>query len=806
MAQPPPPPGFIPLNSDPSQGQPPPPPGFVPMEQAQEKPWVGDPRDAAMAFARGVPSGLAQMVALPYRALDWAAEKITGTGGLPDVDQMSAWAPLLNPERPQTRLGDFVQSGAQAVGGSILPVGATLALAGRSAAAPAATTLGQIGQNIVQSARANPGQFVAMDAASAASGGVAQQAAADAGYGPAVQTLAGMVGGMAPGVASAYRAPSGQPVGSPTAQGIARQRYDNAVLDEQAFTNQQVRPFGPSFNQGPVASFGKQMTETPFVGAPLRNNLDETITDTAGAVRRVADAMSPNATLEQAGGTMQRGLDRYRVQGFDELEPGIVRGLGINPVQPVPVPQGGGQAQLQRINAAQPGIQQITGGSVQSSRGTPAPLPQTRAQSRTARTGVEDLSNQDLMRVIRAPSDQTSFTARQEALYERAFRNIPPLLRANGSRDPMLLPTANSAQVVRGIIANEDTTGIRSGLQGRYGQIFETLGNPRANVPLTTLRQMRTAIGRDLGNFGMYDASLDRTQLRQIYAGLSSDIEVGLQDIASRAVASARQGGNLGLTRNQATRAVQALRDFQVADRYTRQGMERMDRFLQAVRAENPQAVAAQMVRAATDGTRGNMRMFRSAMSVLRPEERAQFGALIVRELGAPTPSARGIVQEAQFSPSRFVTNYTALSPDARAMLFGPEHQRALDDLFRVANRIANVEALANTSRSGTNAMNMTGIAASIGSLASGNVATPLMIGGGGYASSVLMSLPQYTQWMTRYLRLRAAISDGSSRSMAPLVRHITGLERNARYNPELWPVYAVIAQENGILDENRGN
>tara|TARA_R110000868_G_scaffold157001_2_gene384059 strand:- start:4186 stop:5196 length:1011 start_codon:yes stop_codon:yes gene_type:complete len=332
--------------------------------------------------------------------------------------------------------------------------------------------------------------------------------------------------------------------------------------------------------------------------------------------------------------------------------------------------------------------------------------------------------------------------------------------------------------------------------------MFATLSNTSANATLSTLRQMRTQIGRDLSNFGQYDATLDRTQLRRLYAGLSSDIEIGLQDLAARAAQATGQGGNNGLSVPDARRAVQALRDFQVADRYFRQGIDRMDRFATMVRAENPQAAAAGMIRAATDGSRGNMRMFRAAMSTLRPEERSQFGSLIVRQMGEPTPGARGVVQEAEFSPNRFVTNFAAMSPEARTLLFSQDHQRALQDLFRIANRIANVEALTNTSRSGTNALNFGGAATAIGTGFAGDIFTPIAIAGSGYLTSVMMSTPQYTRWMTQYLRLRAAISDGSSRSMAPLVRHVMGLEDQARYNPELWPVFAAIAAQHGISDD----
>ncbi len=770
------------------------------------KPWLGtNPYDAPTAAANGFNKGLAQVITAPYRAVDWLGEKAFGGGFLPNAEDSWPWRPMLNPRAPESRLGDYAQSAGEAVGGSVVPAGVMMGLASRAAGPVARSTIGQIGQSMVQNARANPGQFLATDIASAASGGVAQQGAADAGAAPWVQGLAGMAGGMAPGIAAGYRTPSNQPVGSPTAQGIARQRAIAAQTDAQAFDNQGIRPFGPSFNQGPVASVGKQLTETPLIGAPLRNNMDETFHDTAAAAQRLATQISPNATAEGAGQAVQGGLDRFRARGFNELEPGQVQALGINPVQPVNIPQGGGQAQMNRIAAAQPGIQQVTGGSVQNSRGNPVGLPQTRVQKMTNRTSVEDLSDTELNRVIRVPAQETSFAARQEALYEKAFRGIPPIRRSDGSVNPLPLPTANSGAVVRQMLDTEARSSVTSGLAtGRFGPMLERLANARSNVSFGDLRVMRTEIGRELNNFGLYDVSLDRTQLRRLYAGISSDLEVGLQDIAARAVAAHQAGGNTGLTQQQTARAVQALRDFQVADRYTRQSMDRMDRFMQVVRAENPQQAAANLIRSASDGLRGNERMFRAAMGPLRPEERAQFGALVVQELGRPINSARGLVQEAGFSPSSFVTRYTAMSPASRALIFTPDHQDALQDLYRVANRLANVEAMANTSRSGTNALNLGALAGAGSSVARGDVATPLAIAGSGYAASVLMSMPKYTRWMTGYLQLRASISDGSHAAAAPLVRHVLGLEQMARYNPELWPVFMAVAHENGINTDKR--
>lgn len=802
------PPGFELV--DQAGGAPKPPAGFTLLDPIGPQPphespgVIGYARDIGEQAVRGFNKGLANVVTAPYRAVDWVGEKISGGGFLPDVGTMPLYRTYLNQPEAATAPGRYAQKAGEAVGASAIPSGMLLRAAPALAATQPATTSQAVAQTIGQQIARAPGTAVAVDAASAAAGGVGVQGAEDAGFGPAGQAIAGMAAGMIPGAALAYRPGSSGRIGTQTGESIAQRRAAEGATDLAAHQELEVRPFGPSFNQGPVASVAKQLTETPYVGAPLRNNLDETIEDAAAASRRVAAQISPAATHETAGLAVQRGLDRLRDQSFTDLEPGVVAGLGINPVNPVARPQSGGQQQLRRIQQGQGTLQAVTGGQVQNTRGNPVPLPQTRVQKLTTRTTLEDLSDADLARVIRTPADTTSFSTRLEALYERAARSMPSLLRSDGSRDPMLLPTANAGAVVRSIVGDEARTGVRAGLQGRYGEMFEMLANSRSNHPVATLRTMRTAIGRDLSNFGMYEASLDRSQLRRLYAALSSDIEVGLQDIAVRAAHATRVGGNQQLPVEAARRAAQALRDNQVADRYARAGFDRMDRFLQIVKAPNPQQAAQSLIRAAADGGKGNMRMVRAAMTGLRPEERAEFGALLVQELGRPIPSARGVVQEVGWSPATFVTRYNGLSPEARSVVFTPQHQRALDSLFRVANRLAHVEAQTNTSRSGTNVLNLGGLTAGAASVAGGDIVTPLLIGVGGTATSFLMSSPRYVNWMIRYMNLRATVRSGSDRAIAPLMRHVLGLTDDVRANPQLFPALYSITEEVGQMKDAR--
>lgn len=608
-------------------------------------------------------------------------------------------------------------------------------------------------------------------------------------------------------------------IGTPTGAALATERASEAVKDMQAFKQLEVRPLGPAFNQGPVASIGKQLSETPYIGAPLRNAMDETYKDAFSAGLRIADNIAPNATMEQAGANLQRGLDRYRTAGIKDLEPGAIENLKVpsssgveesirafSPIQPAETMSAGArkiadQAEKARLAAGDTAV-------AKTSRGVEVPAARTLDQTIIARRGAEDMSSNELAAIIRAPSSETSFAARQEALYEHAWRQLPERFKINGAKNPDELRAVNTNNAFKSMAAAEERAGISGGIVGgRFSSMAERVGK---NVTLDTLRAMRTEIGRALSNFGIYDARLDRTQLKQLYGAISRDIEVGIMTMANRARAAvAKPGTNRpnAVNLEEAKKAEGALYAMRRADRYTRMGIERMDRFSKVVGTENPQQAVGLLVRSALDGSKGNMQMLRTAMSALRPEERAEFASLIFRELGKPKPSAGGLVQEVGFSPESAFTRWNAMNPEAKALLFGGEHAQDIDNYIRVVGRLANLEKLANTSRTGTNTINMTGAAASVGSMLSGNLAMPLGMAGTGYATALLMSRPAYVRWATGYAELKAATLRAPVDVVAPrMIAHINRLGQMAKQNPDLLPVYRAIAAENGVIVDAQKN
>lgn len=631
---------------------------------------------------------------------------------------------------------------------------------------------------------------------------------------PAIVNAMGAIGEIAPGVGGTmgqgFRPPMAlnpspsnariPPQVIPNAQSgrLAQQRAMDAVRDMRAFEESQVPVVPLSFAQAPTRGLGKQISETPLIGAPLHNNMESAYRGLSEARNRLAEDISPAATYEQAGAIVQRGLDRFRTQSLDDLEPGVSQALNINPVSPAQPRQIMSQAAQARATQAAPIINQSGGGTALTSRGINVPAALPRNQTLTVRTGIEALDDAELGRVIRAPSNETSFATRQEALYESARRSLPPQMRENNTANPQLLAATNARRVFQGIADNEARSGIRSGmLTGRFGGMAERL---RTNVTLDTLSAMRTEVGRALSNFGLYDANLDRTQLKQIYGALSDDIEAAYLDLRNRAYIGTRVGNNHPnhVPLSVARRADRALYEIRRANRYTRAGIDRMDSFVKVVGANSPEVAVKSIVDAAKTGGAGNMRLVRNALGVLRPEERAAVASVLVRQMGRPINSARGVSQEVGFSPQTFVTNYNALTPEARALLFGEEHARALENLFRVSRRVADVEALTNFSRSGTNALNVGGLATTIASIARGDIITPAVVGGGMYGVAHLLASPRWARWATQYMQLRAAAARSPARVNAALRNHINALRRGVRIDPELGAVLLLVNQDSG--------
>jgi hypothetical protein len=176
-----------------------------------------------------------------------------------------------------------------------------------------------------------------------------------------------------------------------------------------------------------------------------------------------------------------------------------------------------------------------------------------------------------------------------------------------------------------------------------------------------------------------------------------------------------------------------------------------------------PEQIGLEIVKDAQGGTKGgNFARLVSLRRRLNDQEWGNVASAALREMGRPVASARGQTQEAGFSVNSAITRWQAMSPEGRRLLFGDTGGRAqsLADFVRVADRMANFEALANTSRSATNGLGLAGLASIFGAAAQllmghpGAAVGTASVGAGMYGFGKFLSSPAYVRWLTRAVRI----------------------------------------------------
>ena len=761
--------------------------------------WAKTGGDVANQGAIGFNQGVASLASMPGDITAWAAKKLGASEETADrfrahnlskyvpqgvTDVVNHWLGNDPGQEAQTDAGRYANSVGQMVGSSIIPEASFIKYAPELATMQRATapTLRAAAKNAVIETAGNvasaPGTAAALSLASSTGSGLARQAAEDEGFGPTGQMLASLAGGAAP-AAFTSTMPS---------MTLARQRAQETAADLAAHNDLGVRPFGPAFSSPPAQTVGKHLSEA-FFGAPLRNALDESLEGSRDAMQTIADRMGGAADHNDVGKALQNGLDRYRNAGIQALDPQDLNNVGIA--------QTGYQAPPNRLMTKDAAARASQADAIRAQQGVPL---QPISPMTMMRRGAEDMSDQELGNIIAAPSANTSFKAKAEALYERADRALPDLTKSNGSVDPGMLKAVNTRQVVsqlQGQIANDFGC---SALPN--DSLVSRLTNSKSNFGLDDLRAIRTEVGRRLGGFGATsDASLDRSQLRQLYGALSKDIEVGTMDLANRA----RINSNLPpsdpkyVPQAVADQAQRALPMLKRADTYFSAGQDRLDNVMKTLGASDPEQASRTVANAALGQGKGNLNLLQSARAALRPEEWNQFAALVLRNLGAPVGSARGTAQELGFSVNSFMTRWNNMNPTARNLLFGGEHAKDIDNLVRVINRQANVEAAANTSKTAVNSMNVGAAVDAATMLATGHPEAIAAQLGGGYGLSYLMSRPAYAKWATRYAALRSNVAQKGFVRNPALLGQINALGNMTRLDPMLKPIYDHVKEDNGL-------
>lgn len=323
------------------------------------------------------------------------------------------------------------------------------------------------------------------------------------------------------------------------------------------------------------------------------------------------------------------------------------------------------------------------------------------------------------------------FGFRQEKLYTEAFDLVGP-------DTPVPLDSIKTlradleARIARapgslGPIMNR-ALGVLRSLEGDAGDV---------GLPFDALREIRTAIGRDLDSPMLAGAtSAENVIMKQVYGALTEDMG-----------AAAKSAGP------------DAAKKLAVADRYTRRFMTQSAETLDKIAKMDADAAAFRFaMQGAQDGGTGLARLRRNFL----PEEWDVVAGSVINRLGMARPGAQDAAGEA-FSVSTFLTNWNKLSPEAKKALFGgtryADLRPDLDRLVQVVGSLKEVEKLTNTSntaRAMFTLMTISSLGAAGGAIIGGAE-------GSGYgaagtiglsivaprAAAKLITSPRFVKWLT---------------------------------------------------------
>lgn len=540
----------------------------------------------------------------------------------------------------------------------------------------------------------------------------------------------------------------GQPV--PTATQISRlQRADDAT----AMRELDIPAFGPALVSEQPGAALKQFSEVPIVGAPLVNQLRESVARTRDAAGRIASEYGDIRTADEAGRTVKGAIERFK------------------DARPVDV-----------VERAAEGL-------------TPA-----------QRSGI-----------IKAPARESSLKTKQEALYSDAWSYIPADMQQGRTVKTLpryLGDMPETRTVIDGIVARnlgmlnksraerlsagQETAGLLPTRQGAIpkvalpvsggllGRIVEDVAAGNWRGTLQDMRNIRSDFRRLAS--GMADTernTLRLSDIERIQSSVTRDMTALLQrnaatyrDLALKAGVAGDVAAANNLMRN-AVNTERAIVKFARSDKFTRLSAQRLEAIEKLFNADSAESLARNISKAALDQSRGNYELLRTAKRVMRGEEWGGIASYMIHELGTPKPGARGMARDLGFSIQTAATNLNGMAPAARKLLFdtpdNPQLGQSFARLGQVINRFAGYEDLANKSRSTTNQVALAALLGG-GTAFVANWQAALATAGGIYAAAKFMSSQAYVNWLTRAIEISAAGADIKSPAWQRQLRDLRNL------------------------------
>lgn len=249
------------------------------------------------------------------------------------------------------------------------------------------------------------------------------------------------------------------------------------------------------------------------------------------------------------------------------------------------------------------------------------------------------------------------------------------------------------------------------------------------------LHEFRTTIGRAISDPTLIN-DIPRSDLKNVYAGISADLQAAAQ----------RQ-------------SPQALAAFNEANNFYRSGMNRIDQ-LEPLLTGSPEQSFAKINAAAGKTGSANAGLLGTLRQSLPQSDWGDVGAAVIRKMGEPTSGA-ATTAASEFSAASFGTNFNRLSNNAKDALFGPNTMGSvrsdLEKLARVTAAQKNVDKFANHSNTashlGVGALMLAGAERLPEFVHNPKSIIPTVLGGlaaygGANAAARALMVPGFSRWL----------------------------------------------------------
>ncbi|WP_313416056.1 hypothetical protein [Stenotrophomonas sp.] len=668
--------------------------------------WRAGPlRDAAFS-ARSVLQGIGSLLgAVGGDALGALETKVTGRPVASFRDNAATLGDALGLPKAQTSGDRVLGDVGEALTGTALTLGGGGAL---TAGRPVASLVPTLGERAGAFLTAQP----ALQVASTLGGSAAASGTREAGGGPVAQAIAGIAGGLAPGVVP--RLPTSGVVPAVAANATRRAlRGGDAAAVKQTLGDFAEAGVQPSMGQA-TGNRVLQAAETFLGSVPgsagvidrfaqrqagqFGNRIDEIASSLAPGGQAVDPEMAGLAIRQGIAGPggfkeMSRAESNALYQALDELIPQDTR-VDISNVQ----------AALRDLNQAIPGA------------------PSTSRLFQNARLGsiegglIDD--TQGVQALLTQPGMQEQADAYRAYLQAQARSVEMENARRKSLGMTVMEPVPTADQIEQNVMA--------------------TLGNMTDNrLPYEALQKLRSLVGREIDNAN-FGSDVPRSMWRPVYAALSRDMEEAVKATGNPKAGEALTNAN------------------QYHARYVDQ-LENIDSIIGPKDGE-----AAYL--AAVSGAKDGPTRIRSIMKALPDEQKKIVSSAFIRRMGRAVGSQQ-TDENNVFSMNTFLTNYANTSPEARKVLFGsygPEFERNMQTIAKASSRIREgSKVFANPS--GTSSRDaLIGQLATTGAgagtaLAMGNAGAAFItlassLGSSAFANGLAkaMTSPKYVNWLAR--------------------------------------------------------